>query len=170
MTYALELKDLHKSFGKTPIIRGANLAVNAGERVAVIGPNGAGKSSTFNVVSGLYRATAGTVRYGEHDLGAMRPDDIARLGIGRTFQNQGGPAGRDHWSNCFSILLAGGGVPGGRLYGSSDPRGAYPADNPLTPADIAATIYHALGIDPGITLHDPEGRTHRLCNGTAIAW
>ncbi|MEY2801177.1 MAG: hypothetical protein RL513_761, partial [Pseudomonadota bacterium] len=45
MTYALELKDLRKSFGKTEIIRGANLVVNAGERVAVIGPNGAGKST-----------------------------------------------------------------------------------------------------------------------------
>ncbi len=51
MTYSLELKDLRKSFGKTEIIRGANLQVNAGERVAIIGPNGAGKSTLFNLIS-----------------------------------------------------------------------------------------------------------------------
>ncbi|MEY3136218.1 MAG: Lipopolysaccharide export system ATP-binding protein LptB, partial [Pseudomonadota bacterium] len=50
MSYALELKDLRKNFGKTEIIRGANLAVNAGERVAIIGPNGAGKSTLFNLI------------------------------------------------------------------------------------------------------------------------
>ncbi len=85
--------------------------------------------------------------------------------IGRTFQNSGGPGGRDHWSNCFSVVLAGGGMPGGRAYGSSDAKGAYPADRPLTPADLTATVYRALGIDPGVTLHDAEGRAHQLCDG-----
>jgi branched-chain amino acid transport system ATP-binding protein len=74
-------------FGGVTALTDVSFVVEPGTVHAVIGPNGAGKSSTFNVVSGLYRATAGTVRYGEHDLGAMRPDDIARLGIGRTFQN-----------------------------------------------------------------------------------
>ena len=59
MTYAIELKDLRKSFGKTEIIRGANLAVAAGERVAVIGPNGAGKSTLFNLISGRLHPTSG---------------------------------------------------------------------------------------------------------------
>ena len=54
MSYALELKDLRKSFGKTEIIRGANLAVNAGERIGVIGTNGAGKSTLFNLISGRF--------------------------------------------------------------------------------------------------------------------
>jgi hypothetical protein len=85
--------------------------------------------------------------------------------IGKTFQNAGGPAGRDHWSNCFSILLAGGGVAGGQVYGSSDVRGAFPRDRPVVPADVAATVYHALGIDPGTILTDAEQRTHRLCSG-----
>src|SRR5205085_3690199 len=79
--------------------------------------------------------------------------------IGRTFQNSGGPGGRDHWSNCFSIVLAGGGVGGGRIHGRSDAKGAFPAEKPVTPADVVATIYQALGIDPGITPHDAQGRT-----------
>lgn len=53
MSYALELKALRKNFGKTEIIRGVDLAVNAGERVAIIGPNGAGKSTLFNLISGV---------------------------------------------------------------------------------------------------------------------
>lgn len=89
--------------------------------------------------------------------------------IGKTFQNSGGPGGRDHWSNCFSIVMAGGGFPGGVVYGSSDAKGAYPADKPLTPADLTATVYKAFGIDPNTTLHDSEGRTHRLCDGKPIA-
>jgi uncharacterized protein (DUF1501 family) len=88
--------------------------------------------------------------------------------IGRTFQNSGGPAGRDHWSNCFSILLAGGGLPAGCTYGQSDSRGAYAADRAATPADVVATIYQALGIDPAATLHDSEQRAHRLCTGTPL--
>jgi branched-chain amino acid transport system ATP-binding protein len=74
-------------FGGVTALTDVSFTVEPGTVHAVIGPNGAGKSSTFNVVSGLYRATTGTVLYGEHDLGAMRPNDIARLGIGRTFQN-----------------------------------------------------------------------------------
>jgi branched-chain amino acid transport system ATP-binding protein len=58
MTHAIELKDLRKSFGKTEIIRGANLAVQPGERVAIIGPNGAGKSTLFNLISGRWRPPA----------------------------------------------------------------------------------------------------------------
>jgi len=88
--------------------------------------------------------------------------------IGRTFQNAAGPGGRDHWSNCFSILLAGGGIRGGSIYGRSDPRGAFPAEKETTPADVVATIYRALGIDPHLTLADQEGRTHGLCTGTPL--
>jgi uncharacterized protein (DUF1501 family) len=88
--------------------------------------------------------------------------------IGKTFQNSGGVAGRDHWSTCFSLVLAGGGVRGGRVCGASDAKGAFPAEMPLTPSDIAATIYQALGIDPHLTLRDSEGRTHLLCEGKPI--
>ncbi len=60
-TYALELKEVRKNFGKTEIIRGVNLAVSPGERVAVIGPNGAGKSTLFNLISGRFGPTSGDI-------------------------------------------------------------------------------------------------------------
>jgi hypothetical protein len=59
-----------------------------------------------------------------------------------------GDAGRDHYGNCFSAMLAGGGIRGGQVYGASDKHGAFPADNPVTPAAFAATLYHCLGLKP----------------------
>jgi hypothetical protein len=75
----------------------------------------------------------------------------------------GGPggAGRDHWTACMSVLLAGGGVRGGRTYGSSDRRAEYPADNLVTPEDIAHTVFFALGIDD-LSAVDREGRPFQL--------
>jgi hypothetical protein len=67
-------------------------------------------------------------------------------------------AGRDHWSFCYSILLAGGGIRGGQVYGSSDRAAAYPSTNPVSPADVAATIYHCLGIDSRAHFTDQQGR------------
>ena len=67
-------------------------------------------------------------------------------------------AGRDHWSFCFSIVLAGGGIRGGQIYGSSDSSAAYPSTNPVSPADVAATIYHCLGIAPQTQITDHQGR------------
>jgi uncharacterized protein (DUF1501 family) len=55
-------------------------------------------------------------------------------------------AGRDHWEHVYSALVAGGGVRGGRVVGSSDAKGSHPHDRPATPADLAATIHHAVGI------------------------
>src|SRR5207247_6490765 len=55
-------------------------------------------------------------------------------------------AGRDHWEHCYSALLAGGGVRGGRVIGTSDRRAARPAERPLLPADVAATVQHAIGV------------------------
>ncbi|MFO0910073.1 MAG: DUF1501 domain-containing protein [Isosphaeraceae bacterium] len=66
-------------------------------------------------------------------------------------------AGRDHWTNCMSVLLAGGGIQGGQTHGSSDRVAAYPAEHPVTPEDIACTVYHAMGVEPGVG-HDREGR------------
>ena len=84
--YALELKDLRKSFGKSEIIRGANLAVRAGERVAVIGPNGAGKSTLFNLISGRFGPTSGEVLLNGERINGKRPFEINRLGLSRSFQ------------------------------------------------------------------------------------
>ena len=86
MTYALELKDLRKSFGKTEIIRGADLAVNEGERVAVIGPNGAGKSTLFNLISGRFAPTSGEILLHGQRIDGKRPFEINRMGLSRSFQ------------------------------------------------------------------------------------
>ena len=84
--YALELRDLRKSFGKTEIIRGANLAVRPGERVAVIGPNGAGKSTLFNLISGRFEPTSGEVMLNGRRIDGKKPYEINRLGLSRSFQ------------------------------------------------------------------------------------
>ncbi|MFN8710715.1 MAG: DUF1501 domain-containing protein [Planctomyces sp.] len=77
-------------------------------------------------------------------------------------------AGRDHWAGCNSIILAGGGVRRGLIYGSSDRIGAYPATCPVGPWDVYATILHCYGIDPESVLHDPSGRPHPVCRGVPI--
>ena len=85
-TYALELRDLRKSFGKTEIIRGANLAVAPGERVAIIGPNGAGKSTLFNLISGRFAPTSGDVILNGQRINGLAPYEINRKGLSRSFQ------------------------------------------------------------------------------------
>ena len=84
--YAVELKALRKSFGKTEIIRGADLAVAPGERVAIIGPNGAGKSTLFNLISGRFGASSGEVLLHGRRIDGLKPYEIARLGLARSFQ------------------------------------------------------------------------------------
>jgi hypothetical protein len=77
-------------------------------------------------------------------------------------------AGRDHWPDCYTAVLAGGGVTGGAVYGASDKIGAYPAFDPVTPADLAATIFWRFGIDPGKEVQDQTGRPFRLSEGEPI--
>ena len=78
-------------------------------------------------------------------------------------------AGRDHWPQCYSMVLAGGGIRGGQVIGESDAWGAYPKSHPVTPADIHATVFTALGYDPhGITYLSPEGRPFPLSEGEPI--
>jgi len=86
MTHALELRALRKNFGKTEIIRGVDLAVEAGERVAIIGPNGAGKSTLFNLISGRLEPTSGEVLLHGQRIDGRRPYEINRLGLSRSFQ------------------------------------------------------------------------------------
>ncbi len=85
-SYAVELRDVRKSFGKTEIIRGANLAVHPGERVAVIGPNGAGKSTLFNLVSGRFGPTSGEILLNGERIDGKVPYEINRRGLARSFQ------------------------------------------------------------------------------------
>ena len=77
-------------------------------------------------------------------------------------------AGRDHWPDCYTALLAGGGIQGGRVYGASDRIGAYPVTSPVTPADISATILTLFGVDPSAEIHDPLGRPYHICEGRPV--
>ncbi len=77
-------------------------------------------------------------------------------------------AGRDHWPDCYSALLIGGGVTGGAIYGASDRLAAYPEVDPVTPGDIAATIFWRFGLDPASEIHDQTGRPHRLAAGEPL--
>ena len=79
-----------------------------------------------------------------------------------------GDAGRDHWPACGTVLMAGGGIQGGREYGTSDRTGAYPDSNPTSPGDITATVFHALGLDPETIIHDQLKRPMPIADGRPI--
>lgn len=88
---------------------------------------------------------------------------VAVLGdFGRTPKVNANQGGRDHWNYCYSLMLGGGGIRGGFVYGASDRIGAFPARDALVPGDIIATIYHQLGISADRWVHDSLGRPHRL--------
>ena len=77
-------------------------------------------------------------------------------------------AGRDHWPNCYSMVLAGGGVRGGITFGSSDKFGAYPDTDAVTPADLAATLFWRFGLDPAQEIRDLTGRPYKLADGQPL--
>jgi uncharacterized protein (DUF1501 family) len=87
--------------------------------------------------------------------------------FGRTprFNRHGG---RDHWSRCYSLVLAGGGIAGGRVHGASDRIAAMPARDPVAPGDLLATVYHLLGINPRLHLSDLHDRPVALVEGTPV--
>jgi len=77
-------------------------------------------------------------------------------------------ASRDHWPQCYTVLLAGGGVKRGYIYGASDKTGAFPAENPVRPDDLAATVYHILGIDPHTEVYGVGNRPLVIANGKPV--
>jgi branched-chain amino acid transport system ATP-binding protein len=83
---ALELRDVHKSFGATPIICGVSLEVTEGERHAIIGPNGAGKSTLFNLISGRFAPSSGSIRVNGEEVTGYAPFELYRRGLARSFQ------------------------------------------------------------------------------------
>ncbi len=88
---------------------------------------------------------------------------------GYRFSNAGNTAsGRDHWCNCYSVVLAGGGVKGGRVIGSSDKIGGYPKERPVHISDLAATVFHAFGVDPRAQVNDIQGQLRFLCDGEPV--
>ena len=90
--------------------------------------------------------------------------------VGQVTSNAGASKkdGRDHWPYCYTVLFAGGGVPGGAVIGASDKTAAYPSEYPVTPEDVAATIYSLLGIDPTTELKDGQDKPYTLAPGTPI--
>lgn len=103
------------------------------------------------------------------ERGLLKETFVVAIGeFGRTPEINPG-AGRDHWSGVFSAVFAGAGVKGGQVVGASDSHAAYPATRGWHPADLGATLYTALGIDPDSTMIDPLGRPHRLNAGEVIA-
>ncbi len=102
------------------------------------------------------------------DRGTLDDTLVAILtDFGRTPRINGG-AGRDHYPNVYSVVLAGGGIQGGQVYGSSDNHGAFPATNACGPADVHATIFQAMGISPRATIHDMLGRPFPVSDGDVL--
>jgi hypothetical protein len=96
------------------------------------------------------------------DRGLFERTVVVVMGeFGRSPKVNGG-AGRDHWNFCYSLLLAGGGIAGGAVYGASDRIGAKPSRNPVSPADVVATVYACLGLPPEYELRDRLGRPFAL--------
>jgi hypothetical protein len=103
-----------------------------------------------------------------HERGLLDETLVIMMGeFGRTprFNAAGG---RDHWPNCFSVVLAGGGIRGGQVHGASDRIGAYPTTSPVSPQDLIATLYDHLGVDPHTTIHDMQHRPFTLVEGEAL--
>src|SRR5207253_9968477 len=100
-----------------------------------------------------------------HDSGLLEETLVVMMGeMGRT-PKLNGNGGRDHWTFCYSVVLAGAGIRGGTICGASDPHAAYIKDRPVRPADICATIYHCLGIDPDMLVSDRTGRPVPIAHG-----
>ncbi|MEO8663552.1 MAG: DUF1501 domain-containing protein [Bryobacteraceae bacterium] len=174
-----EPEALRDRYGRTPLGQGCLLArrlVEAGARFI-----------TVNASRAIWDTHADNFKRCEKQLlpefdsaYATLMEDLSQRGLmdstlvvvsgefGRTPKiNAGG--GRDHWPRVFSVLLAGAGIKGGQVYGSSDASGGDPQDNPVSVEDLTATIYDRLGMDPTKEYHAPNGRPVRLSNnGTPV--
>ena len=87
MTKLLDIQNLTKSFGGITAVRDVSIGIEAGSISAIIGPNGAGKTTLFNLLTGIYKPTSGTIDFGGRSLIGLRPDQVNAAGIARTFQN-----------------------------------------------------------------------------------
>ncbi|MCC6883510.1 MAG: DUF1501 domain-containing protein [Verrucomicrobiales bacterium] len=115
-----------------------------------------------NVVAPLYDQGYSALIEDLHQRGLLDNTLVSALSeFGRTPKvNPAG--GRDHWPQCFTVSFAGGGVKGGQVVGKSDPNGGFPAERPVEPGDIVATIFHSLGLDHTSHLPGPSGRPFAL--------
>jgi uncharacterized protein (DUF1501 family) len=104
-----------------------------------------------------------------HQRGLLSETLVLWMGdFGRTPRIDRKYASRDHWPHANTVLLAGAGVTGGAVYGRTDRHAAHVTEDPVSPADLTATVLDALGIDPRTTLHDGQGRPHVLSEGTPL--
>ena len=90
-----------------------------------------------------------------------------RMGVS-TSGNGNAPDGRDHWPYCYTALITGGSVPGGKLYGKSDAHGSAPVDSPVHPIELLATIYHSLGIDPATLVYNDLNQPRPLVDASPV--
>jgi uncharacterized protein (DUF1501 family) len=97
-----------------------------------------------------------------HDRGRLARTLVVVMGEFGRSPRVNPAAGRDHWNFCYTVMLAGGGVRGGAVYGASDRIGAHPSSNPVGPADVIATVYHCLGIAADLELRDRLDRPFQL--------
>jgi hypothetical protein len=174
-----EPEPLRDRYGRTPIGQGCLLArrlVESGIRFVTVNASRAiwdTHGDNFNrlqkVLLPEFDMAYSTLLQDLADRGLLSSTLVVVSGeFGRT-PKINATAGRDHWPRVFSALLAGAGVQGGQVYGSSDATGAEPADNPTSIEDLAATIYDRLGVDPKKEYMAPSGRPIRLSNnGTPI--
>src|SRR5439155_10581681 len=101
--------------------------------------------------------------------GLLRGTLVMLMGeFGRSPKITASNSGREHWPFVFTILMAGAGIPGGRLYGSSDRIGAYVRDGRITPNQFTATIFHALGVDPESQVTTMIDRPWQICDGQPV--
>ena len=117
----------------------------------------------------VFDRTLSTLLQDMHSRGLLERTLVVAVGefgrspqIGVATTDNVGPGGRDHWPECYTFLITGGGVKPGRIYGESDRYGAYPKTDPVHPYDMICTIHHALGIDPATEYHDTLNRPRHL--------
>ncbi len=173
-----ETAEMRQAYGRTPFGQSCLMArrlIQAGVSFVTINNRGAGQLQWDTHQQNFPRIKDGLAP--PFDLGlATLLDDLKRLGLldetlvvvisefGRT-PKINGAAGRDHHGRANCALLAGAGMPRGAVIGKTDAKGDSPADRPVTPSDLAATVYTALGIDPNYQYETPDGRPIRLVDG-----
>jgi hypothetical protein len=118
-----------------------------------------------NVLCPQFDRTFATLVNDLHQRGMLEETLVVAMGeFGRTPKHNGN-GGRDHWGSVFSVVMAGAGIGGGQVIGASDRIGALPEDRPVRPADLAATVFHLLGVDPAGEFLDSLQRPRRVTNG-----
>lgn len=161
------------SYGQSYLL--ARRLVEAGVRMVLVNDSTGKANDRWDTHGGSFRPLRQNLPQTDAALSALLADLKARGLLESTLVIWMGEMGRspraphaDHWPMVYSILIAGGGIKGGQVYGSSDRNAAYPRDNPVSPGDVLATVYHAMGLAENTMIHDRSSRPHKLFNGKPI--